>query len=341
MQLRCYMNGHHRLGDPQFPFSSDRGFVRSHRMQRKQYRGLSNPQCIHGIEFVRLPNFAGIVEEDLKKWMELTGRELNFSIPIEASDFGSWRNTPTPDFELDRSPSLKCIPHPHPYPKRMLNGSGFMISMQSSNHNSMDLSPQRKKLRKEFSHFTKDEECCLPTTSYTDWHQEKEVHDPAEPPWIKDFSSLMRHVHGPVTAAKTIYEDDEGHLIIVSLPFCEQRRVKVCWRNGPTHGIVKISCVSTGRMPHFNRHGRTFKLADPSPEHCAPGEFVREIPLRTRIPEDANLEAYYDESGTVLEIMVPKHSAGPQEHEIHVSMHPPHLGTNDLMLNWECSVSSL
>ncbi|KAG0462298.1 hypothetical protein HPP92_020774 [Vanilla planifolia] len=58
MQLRSFMNGHSRLGEPQFPFSAERGFVRSHRMQRKHYRGLSNPQCIHGIEVVRMPNFA-------------------------------------------------------------------------------------------------------------------------------------------------------------------------------------------------------------------------------------------------------------------------------------------
>jgi len=39
MQLRSFMNGHSRLGEPQFPFSADKGFVRSHRMQRKNYRG--------------------------------------------------------------------------------------------------------------------------------------------------------------------------------------------------------------------------------------------------------------------------------------------------------------
>ncbi|KAK7854976.1 hypothetical protein CFP56_030190 [Quercus suber] len=55
MQLRSYMNGHSRQGERPFPFSVDRGFVRSHRMQRKHYRGLSNPQCVHGIEVVRSP----------------------------------------------------------------------------------------------------------------------------------------------------------------------------------------------------------------------------------------------------------------------------------------------
>ncbi|KAL2461328.1 HSP20-like chaperones superfamily protein [Abeliophyllum distichum] len=41
MQLRSYMNGHSRQGDRPFPFSVDRGFVQSHRMQRKHYRGLT------------------------------------------------------------------------------------------------------------------------------------------------------------------------------------------------------------------------------------------------------------------------------------------------------------
>ncbi|CAL9088233.1 unnamed protein product [Musa textilis] len=63
MQLRSYMNGHCRPGEPQFPFSVDRGFVRSHKMQRKQYRGLSNPQCVHGIEVVRSPNLK-VVPQD-------------------------------------------------------------------------------------------------------------------------------------------------------------------------------------------------------------------------------------------------------------------------------------
>ena len=35
MQLRSYMNGHSLLGEPQFPFNAEKGFVRSHRIQRK------------------------------------------------------------------------------------------------------------------------------------------------------------------------------------------------------------------------------------------------------------------------------------------------------------------
>ncbi|KAM0036161.1 hypothetical protein Hdeb2414_s0014g00423061 [Helianthus debilis subsp. tardiflorus] len=92
MQLRSYMNGHSRQGEKPFPFSANKGFVRSHGMQRKHYRDLSNPQFVHGIEVIRSPNLKGLDVEERKRWMELTGRDLNFSIPLDASDFGSWRN---------------------------------------------------------------------------------------------------------------------------------------------------------------------------------------------------------------------------------------------------------
>ena len=111
-------------------------------------------------------------------------------------------------------------------------------------------------------------------------------------------------------------------MIVVSLPFADLQRVKVTWKNPPSHGIVKIFCVSTACVPFIKRRDRTFKLTDPSPEHCPPGEFVREIVLPTRIPEDGKLEAYYDETGTVLEIIVPKHRIGPEEHEVRVCLRP-------------------
>ncbi|KAH7678045.1 HSP20-like chaperones domain-containing protein [Dioscorea alata] len=335
MQLRSFMNGHSRLGEPQFPFSVDKGFVRSHRMQRKHYRGLSNPQCVHGIEVVRSPNLSLVSDLDRKKWMELTGRELNFSIPLEASDFGSWRNLPSTEFELERAaPQLKGAVAQHPHSRKLLNGSGLNLSTQPSNHSIGDgaeLLQMCSKRRKDFLPHPMDEDCCLPANSYSDRSQDMDIH-PIEPSWLNEFSGVMRHAYGPVTAAKTIYEDDEGYLIVVSLPFSDQQKVKVSWKNNLTHGIVKISCFSTGRMPSIKRHDRTFRLTDPSPEHCPPGEFIREIPLATRIPEDAKLEAYYDETGTVLEIMVPKHRVGPEEHEVHVCMRPPHLGANELLL---------
>lgn len=327
MQLRSFMNGHSRHGEPQFPFSVEKGFVRSHRMQRKQYRGLSNPQCVHGIEVVRLPNLSVVSEADHKKWMELTGRELNFSIPPEASDYSSWRNLPSADFELERPlPSVKTITS-HQNPRKLLNGSVLNLSTQPLNHSTADgieLPPACSKRKKNFFPHGIEEDFCLPNNFYSDRVQEIEMHS-LEPAWMSEVSGVVRHAYGPVTGAKTIYEDDEGYLIMVSMPLSDQQRVKVSWRNTLTHGIVKIFCVSTARMPYIKRHDRTFKLTDPSPEHCPPGEFTREIPLPTRIPEDAKLEAYYDETGAVLEIMVPKHRVGPEEHEVRVCMRPPHL----------------
>ncbi|KAG0489478.1 hypothetical protein HPP92_006341 [Vanilla planifolia] len=296
-------------------------------MQRKQYRGLSNPQCIHGIEVVRTPNLAAISDADRKKWADLTGRDLNFSLPIEASDFETWRNLPCPELEMER-PLLKN--HLQMPPRRLLNGPG--LSLLNHDVELVDLSPLYHKRRKDFVPHSMDEDCCPPVNNNGERTQDTDLHQ-VEPSWVHDFNGVMRHMCGPVTAAKTIYEDDKGYLIMVSLPFADQHRVKVCWRNDFSHGIVKISCVSTARMPYIKRHDRTFKLTDPSPEHCPPGEFVRVITLANRIPEDAKMEAYYDETGTILEIMVPKHGSEPKEHEVHVSLRPPHLGTNDPMLS--------
>ncbi|KAG2685822.1 hypothetical protein I3843_10G136300 [Carya illinoinensis] len=332
MQLRSYMNGHSRQGERPFPFSVDKGFVRSHRMQRKQYRGLSNPQCVHGIEVVPSPNLMGLDEEERKRWMELTGRDLNFTIPLEASAFSSWRSLPNTDFELERPvPSIKSALNSHS--KKLLNGSGLNLSTQPSNHtngDSMDLSPVSSKRRKDFFPHGNDDDGFLAVNPPSDRSTDMEIH-PNEPNWLNDFSGVMKNVYGPVTAAKTIYEDKEGYLIVISLPLVDLQRVKVSWRNTLTHGIIKVSCVSVSRMPFIKRHDRTFKLTDPSSEHCPPGEFVREIPLSTRIPEDANVEAYYDGPGSVLEIMVPKLRVGPEEHEVRVCLRP-HLGGNDLML---------
>ncbi|KAA8539445.1 hypothetical protein F0562_026137 [Nyssa sinensis] len=322
MQLRSYMNGHSRQGERPFPYSVDKGFVRSHRMQRKQYRGLSNPQCIHGIEVVPAPSLMSLDEEEQKKWMELTGRDLNFTIPLEASDFGSWRNLTSTEFELERPlPPLKSNGS-NLHPKKLLNGSSLELSTQPSDHvngDGMNLLPISNKRRKSFFPHGTDDDCCLPNNAHSD--RVLDIHA-IEPHWLNEFTGVMRSAYGPVTAAKTIYEDDEGFLIIVSLPFADLAKVKVTWRNTLSHGIVKISCVSTGCMPIIKRQDRTFKLTDPTPEHCPPGEFIREIPLATRIPEDAKLEAYGDETGTMLEIIVPKHRVGPEEHEVRVCLRP-------------------
>ncbi|PHT54357.1 hypothetical protein CQW23_08819 [Capsicum baccatum] len=320
MQLRSYMNGHSRQGESPFPFTADKGFVRSHKMQRKHYRGLSNPQCLHGIEVVRSPNLTGLDKEEQKKWMELTGRDMNFTIPAEASDFESWRCLPNTDFELERPPALKN--NSIPRPERLLNGSGLNLSTRPANHVNGEglniLSVCNKRKRNGFPRGNNDDGC-FPNTQ----HPERlpDTH-PISPPWLRDFSGAMQTASGPVTAAKTIYEDDAGFMILVSMPFVDLKSVKVTWRNTISHGIVKISCISTGCNPIIKRHNRTFKLSDPSPEQCPSGEFVREIPLRTRIPEDAKLEAYGDETGTMLEIHVPKQRVGPEEHEVLVCLRP-------------------
>ncbi|KAF8042202.1 hypothetical protein BT93_A0735 [Corymbia citriodora subsp. variegata] len=326
MQLRSYMNGHSRQGERPFPFSVDRGFVRSHRMQRKHYRGLSNPQCVHGIKVVPTPNLAGLDEQERKRWMELTGRDINFSIPIEASDFSSWRNISTADFELERPlPSSKS--NTSHQSRKLLNGCGLNLSTQPSDHSNgdvVDLSPVRNKRKKDYSPNGNSDELNLSNGSHSDRGLDLKICS-VEPSWFNEFTGVMKNVCGPATAAKTIYEDDEGFLIIVSLPFVDLHRVKVTWKNINTHGIVKIFCVSTACIPFISRHNRTFKLTDPTPEHCPPGEFIREIPLPARIPEDAKLEAYCDETGTMLEIIVPKHHSGPEEHEVRVCFQPLHL----------------
>ncbi|KAJ9698380.1 hypothetical protein PVL29_007456 [Vitis rotundifolia] len=333
MQLRSFMNGHSRQGERPFPFSADKGFVRSHRMQRKHYRGLSNPQCVHGIEVVSSPNLMDLNGEEQKRWVELTGRELDFSVPPEASEFCSWRNLPSTEFELERAlPSLKN--NPHPQPKKLLNGSGLNLSTRLSNHvngGGIDLVTICNKRKKDFFPHGNDEDCYLLINQHSNRVQDTDIHS-IEPPWLNEFSGVMRNVSGPVTAAKTIYEDEQGYLIIISLPFADLKRMKVTWWNTLTHGVVKISSVSTSCMPIIKRNDRTFKLTDPMPEHCPPGEFIREIPLATRIPDDAKLEAYGDETGTVLEILVPKHRVGPEEHEVRVCLRP-HLGGNELLLS--------
>ncbi|PWA83595.1 hypothetical protein CTI12_AA165980 [Artemisia annua] len=331
MQLRSYMNGHSRQGEKPFPFCADKGFVRSHRMQRKHYRGLSNPQCVHGIEVVRSPNLMGLDEEERRRWVELTGRDLNFSITLEASDFGSWRNLPSPDFEIERPLSLKDNlgngshhhqppPQQQPQQQKRLQLTDNMHSDLNGNGNNgngngygMDiLAGYNGKRRKNNSPRMNDDES---SDSVLDVPH-------VGPHWVSEISGVLKNAYGPVTAAKTIYEDEEGFLIVVSLPCVDLQRVKVTWRNTLSQGVVKISCVSTGCRPVLKRQDRMFRMTDPAPEHCPPGEFVREILLPAPIPEDANLEAYRDEMGTMLEIIVPKHRVGPEEHEVRVCLRP-------------------
>ncbi|KAL9266687.1 hypothetical protein AKJ16_DCAP23333, partial [Drosera capensis] len=314
MQLRSYMNGHSRQGERPFPFSVEKGFVRSHKMQRKHYRGLSNPQCLHGIAIVRQPNLGALDDEEQKRWVELTGRKLNFSVPPEASEFCSWRNLPNTEFELER-PIAPVRITPQIQPKKLPNGASLNLSTQPSNllGGGIDLSMSNKKRKdigtEEDGYSVANEHCDrIQRFTVMDFHH-------CEPHWSTEFSGVMSNIYGPVTCAKSIYEDDEGYLIVISLPFADPEKVKVSWWNAPTHGILKVSAVSTACVPFIQRDNRTFKLTDPSPEHCPLGDFKREIPLVTRIPDDAKLEAHFDKAGTILEILVPKHRVGPEEHE--------------------------
>ncbi|CAN6921179.1 unnamed protein product [Brassica oleracea] len=318
MQLRSYMNGHSREGERPFPFSVDKGFVRSHRMQRKHYRGLSNPQCLHGIEVVQSPNLSVLNEDEKKKWTELTGRDVNFAIPLEAIDYGLWRNLPTTELEAER-PITQAKANGHTHLKK-LNGTFMTLSTHSPNHGADSVEAQ-------IACNNKRKRDCLALgncddSSSSEKSLDMKINTTELLPWSNEFTGVMKDVYGPVTAAKTIYEDDKGYLIIVSLPLVDPERVKVTWRNTPTHGIVKISCTSTACEPFIKRHDRTFKLTDPTPEHCPPGEFGREVSLPNRIPDDAKLEAYRDETGTSLEVLVPKHRVGPEEHEVRVCLRP-------------------
>ncbi|XP_074286694.1 uncharacterized protein LOC141611936 [Silene latifolia] len=310
MQLRSFMNGHSRQGERLFPFSVDRGFVRSHKMQRKHYRGLSNPQCVHGIELVKSPEVNGLDESERKRWMELTGRDVTFLVPEEASDFGSWRNLPPIEIELER-PALSV--------KGNARKAGPDTSLKFASQ-ALKVVNCKKPRIDFYSNGAIDNEF-LQMNSHSDGNFDIESHL-VEPLWSREFTGVMKNNFGPVTAAKNIYEDDKGFLIIVSLPFCDMQKVRVTWKNNPSHGIVKVACVSTAGSPLIKRQGRTFKLTDPTPEHCPSGEFIREIPLPTRIPEDAKLEAYCDETGTMLEIMVPKQHVIPEEHEVLVCLRP-------------------
>ncbi|GER28611.1 HSP20-like chaperones superfamily protein [Striga asiatica] len=270
MQLRSYMNGHSRQGERPFPFSAEKGFVRSHRMQRKHYRGLSNPQCVHGVELSPSPSLTNLDEDDRRRWVELTGRDINFTVPPEASGYGSWRNimSNNADFEHNHNNSL-C-------------------------QAKKDRSPEGNKRKKDS---VSDEDCFLGGVIVNGHH------DPETPRWLAQSSGVMRSACGPVTAGKTTYEDEKGYLILVSLPFVDRGRVRVSWRNTISNGIIKICCTSTSRAPVIKRQNRTFRLADRDSEHCPPGEFVREIQLPTRIPENGEIEAYFDGQGTVLEIL--------------------------------------
>ncbi|KAH7287571.1 hypothetical protein KP509_32G063000 [Ceratopteris richardii] len=327
MQLRSYMNGHARFGEPQFPFSAQKGFMRSHRMQRKYYRGLSNPQCVHGLELVRNPDISHVSKEDQSKWMELTGRQSNFTLPLEASDFVEWRTVPCTDIDsCERSGSPNGSSKKRASSKSVELG-GSVLDLSCKLMGSADISniASLKKRHKCDTPSSNEEECCVPNNSHSGEIFAEEFQQCEQPHWLAYSSGVIVDGSGPVVGAKTIYEDDEGYLIMVSLPFTDLSKLRVSWRNTAAHGVVKVHCHSTARMPVVMRGERTFRLSDPSPEHCPQGEFIREISLATRIPDDAELKAFYVEASAGLEITVPKHTQVSEEREVRVFL-PPQLG---------------
>ncbi|KAL2533753.1 HSP20-like chaperones superfamily protein [Abeliophyllum distichum] len=97
-----------------------------------------------------------------------------------------------------------------------------------------------------------------------------------KPHWLKEFSGVLGNVYGPVTAAKTIYEDKEGFLILISLPFIDLQRVKVSWRNTLTHGIIKVSCISISLQTIYQETQQDFQ---------AYRSIFRALPLRENLLE--------------------------------------------------------
>ncbi|MCO5564185.1 hypothetical protein L7F22_017842 [Adiantum nelumboides] len=345
MQLRSYMNGHARFGEPQFPFSVEKGFTRSHRMQRKHYRGLSNPQCVHGIEVMRNPILSHLSEEAKKRWVELTGRDLNFTLPVEAGDFSAWRTLPCTDLDFERSEvcSLsKCsngssVKKQHSPKSGEVEFGGSTLDLsckligQLGGSSFSGSSLQKRKRKPEGSCGNNDEECCAHNGSHSGEILGEESHQGNHPSWLSEFCGVILDASGPVTGAKTIYEDEKGYLILVSLPFTDMARLRVSWLNTATHGVVKIHVTSTALLPVVTRGARTFKLTDANPEHCPEGDFVREIALATRIPDNAELKAFYVKESAGLEIMIPKHLHLSEEREVRVFL-PHQLGKSGAQL---------
>ncbi|GAQ79328.1 putative sodium-and lithium-tolerant 1 protein [Klebsormidium nitens] len=103
MQLQSYINGRHQAGQAAFPYSISNGFIRSHKLQRKKYKGLSNPQCIHGVQPVDASTFSGATPEQKRRFEELTSRPLGTPLPPEAADYNAWRKVPE---RSEASPSV-------------------------------------------------------------------------------------------------------------------------------------------------------------------------------------------------------------------------------------------
>ncbi|KAL2542899.1 HSP20-like chaperones superfamily protein [Abeliophyllum distichum] len=80
----------------------------------------------------------------------------------------------------------------------------------------MDFLRVCNKSKKSFSLHGSDDNCCLPNDYHS--YEVLDIHV-IELPWLSELSDVMRSAYGPVTTAKTIYDEDEGFCILVSFPF--------------------------------------------------------------------------------------------------------------------------
>jgi hypothetical protein len=90
--------------------------------------------------------------------MEVTGRGLDFSIPLDAEAFSSRRNYPNIDFELVNKNPFNCLKKPPPL-KNCLNGSGLNLSTNPFN-DAVEISPSNKR-RKELISLDNEDEYCF------------------------------------------------------------------------------------------------------------------------------------------------------------------------------------
>ncbi|CAI5482120.1 unnamed protein product [Closterium sp. Yama58-4] len=317
MQLRSYMNGHSRFGEPQFPFSAEKGFVRSHRMQRKRYKGLSNPQCIHGVQFLRTPDLSCVPPHERQRWIDLTGREWGFVLTNEADEFSDWRiSSLSQDTTTATAAASSGAAGTAAASGAAATTSAVSAPEQedSQSHQSLSEGGGGAKGREEME----------VEVSKEGSPQEQSEEQIVQPPyWLSECYGVLTQVSGPVTCAKTLYEDATSFLILVSLPFADLSKLRVTWRNSLSHGIVKVQCASSMRQPTLIRWNRAFHLTDAHPEHCPPGEFVREIVLPSRIPDSADVKAFFSDSGGGVEILVPKLVPVSQYHEREVRVFLP------------------
>ncbi|GAQ88476.1 hypothetical protein KFL_004320020 [Klebsormidium nitens] len=138
--------------------------------------------------------------------------------------------------------------------------------------------------------------------------------------WLSQIGGVLSKHFGPVTAAKTIYEDSMGYLVKVSLPYVDKRTVKITWRNTTNECIIKVTATSIGGSGTYNKDGRIYKCTDPQAEIPRNGTLTREIHLPMLLPPKSALQASFDPVTAGMEILVPKLTASAGDFEIPVTI---------------------